>query len=102
MAIINQGQILLEAEPLRAVDELRGRIWQRIVTKEALPEIERDLTLISTKLLAGRRLVRVDSPSIPAAGFEPAAPNLEDVYFCVMAGRQRGGDSEQQPMAARA
>ena len=27
MAIIDQGEILLEAEPLRAVDELDGRIW---------------------------------------------------------------------------
>jgi ABC-type multidrug transport system ATPase subunit len=31
MAIIDQGEILLEAEPLRAVDELRGRIWRRIL-----------------------------------------------------------------------
>jgi ABC-type multidrug transport system ATPase subunit len=87
MAIINKGEILLEAEPLRAVDELRGRIWQRIVSKEELPSIEREHALISTKLLAGRRLVRVDSETRPAAGFEEAEPNLEDVYFCVMSGR---------------
>ena len=27
IAIIDRGEILLEAEPLRAVDELKGRIW---------------------------------------------------------------------------
>jgi ABC-2 type transport system ATP-binding protein len=83
MAIIDKGQILLEAEPLRAVGELRGRIWQRIVAKEELPSIEREHALISTKLLAGRRLVRVESETAPR-GFEPAEPNLEDVYFCAM------------------
>jgi ABC-2 type transport system ATP-binding protein len=84
MAIINKGQILLEAEPLRAVDELRGRIWQRIVSKEELPAIERDYALISTKLVSGQRLVRIESESAPGRGFEAAAPSLEDVYFCVM------------------
>ena len=33
MAIIDQGEILLEAEPLRAVEELRGRIWRRVISK---------------------------------------------------------------------
>ncbi|HEV3486979.1 MAG TPA: ABC transporter ATP-binding protein [Vicinamibacterales bacterium] len=84
MAIIDKGEILLEAEPLRAVDELRGRIWQRVVSKEELPSIEREHALISTRLLAGRRLVRVASAMNPGAGFEPSDPNLEDVYFSVM------------------
>jgi ABC-2 type transport system ATP-binding protein len=89
MAVINKGEILLEAEPLRAVDELRGRIWQRIVSKEELPAIEREHALISTKLLAGRRLVRVESETRPGAGFDEAEPNLEDVYFHVMSRQQR-------------
>jgi ABC-type multidrug transport system ATPase subunit len=29
MAIIDRGEILLEAEPLRAIETLRGRIWRR-------------------------------------------------------------------------
>ena len=31
MAIIDRGEILLEAEPLRAVAGLEGRIWRRVV-----------------------------------------------------------------------
>ena len=84
MAIINQGEILLEAEPLRAVDDLRGRIWRRMISKEALPELEREHAVISTKLLAGRTLVRVYGDTAPP-GFEPAEPDLEDVYFSAMA-----------------
>jgi ABC-2 type transport system ATP-binding protein len=86
MAIIDKGRILLEAEPLRAVEALHGRIWRRVISKEALPALEREHAVISTKLLAGRTVVRVHSSSSPASGFESVEPNLEDVYFSTMAG----------------
>jgi ABC-2 type transport system ATP-binding protein len=86
MAIIDQGKILLEAEPLRAVNDLRGRIWRRVMSKNELPEVERKHAVISTKLLAGRTLVRLHSDTAPGPGFEPAEPDLEDVYFSAMAG----------------
>jgi ABC-2 type transport system ATP-binding protein len=86
MAIIDRGEILLEAEPLRAVDDLRGRIWRRVIAKDALADLAREHAVISTKLLAGRTLVRVYSDGAPAAGFEPAEPDLEDVYFSTMGG----------------
>ena len=37
MAIIDKGEILLEAEPLAAIAALRGRVWKRIVPKQELP-----------------------------------------------------------------
>ncbi|QIL74859.1 ABC transporter ATP-binding protein [Hymenobacter sp. HDW8] len=86
MAIINQGEILLETEPLRAVEELQGRIWRRIVEKSALPQLEQEHRVISTKLLSGRTLVHIYSEETPGAGFDPVAPDLEDVYFSTMAG----------------
>jgi ABC-type multidrug transport system ATPase subunit len=86
MAIIDQGEILLEAEPLRAVNDLRGRIWRRVISKDELPALEREHRVISTKLLAGRTLVHVYSDTAPGPGFEPAEPDLEDVYFSAMAG----------------
>jgi ABC-2 type transport system ATP-binding protein len=86
MAIIDQGEILLEAEPLRAIDGLRGRIWRRVISKSELAEVEREHAVISTKLLAGRTLVHVYSDTMPAPTFEPAEPDLEDVYFSTMAG----------------
>ena len=100
MAIIDQGEILLETEPLRAVDDLRGRIWRRVMSKDELPEVERNHAVISTKLLAGRTLVRIHGDAPPGPGFEPAEPDLEDVYFSAMAGhigRRRG---QPEPEAA--
>jgi len=86
MAIIDQGEILLEAEPLRAIDDLSSRIWRRLVSKEELPEVEREHAVISTKLLAGNTLVHVYGDTVPGPGFEQAEPDLKDVYFSAMAG----------------
>lgn len=85
MAIIDGGEILLEAEPLRAVTDLRGRIWSRVIAKQELAALEREHAVISTKLLAGRTVVRVYSDSAPN-GFEAAEPDVEDVYFSTMSG----------------
>lgn len=64
---------------------LQGRIWRRIIAKEDLPALEKEHEVISTKLLAGRTVVHVHSDSSPGLGFEPVAPDLEDVYFSAMA-----------------
>jgi ABC-2 type transport system ATP-binding protein len=87
MAIIDRGEILLEAEPLRAMNDLRGRIWRRVMSKAELPALELEHAVISTKLLAGRTVAHVHSEDAPGRGFEPAEPDLEDVYFSAMAGR---------------
>ena len=86
MAIIDSGEIVLEAEPLVAIEELRGRIWRRMVPKGELADIERDHVVIATKLLAGRTFVHVHNESSPGAEFESVEPDLKDVYFTAMAG----------------
>jgi ABC-type multidrug transport system ATPase subunit len=89
MAIINKGEILLEAEPLCAMNDLRGRIWRRVIAKAELPAIEQAHAVISTKLLGGRTVVHIFSDGTPGAGFEPTEPDLEDVYFAAMVGHLR-------------
>jgi ABC-2 type transport system ATP-binding protein len=88
MAIIDKGQIQLEAEPLAAIAALRGRVWRRVVAKAELPDVERRYPVICTKLQAGRTLVHVYAEAKPGPDFEPTEPDLEDVYFSVMAGHQ--------------
>lgn len=44
MAIIDQGEILLEAAPLRAVDDLRGRLWRRVIFLGTATELLRAVT----------------------------------------------------------
>ena len=68
LAIINKGTILLEGEPLQAVAAMRGRIWQRVIEKTELHELKRAQPVISTKLLAGRTVVRVQARRRRARG----------------------------------
>jgi len=86
MAIIDRGEILLEAVPLEAVADLQGRIWRRVIERDELAAVEAEHAVISTKLLAGRTVVHVYGASRPGPGFEPAEADLEDVYFATMAG----------------
>ena len=87
MAIIDKGEILLETEPLRAMEDLRGRIWRRVISRDELPKLEQAHAVISTKLLAGKTVARVYSDNVLTSGFEPAEPHLEDVYFSTMCGK---------------
>jgi ABC-2 type transport system ATP-binding protein len=101
MAIIDRGEILLEAEPLRAVADLRGRIWRRVVSRDQLPALEGEHAVISTRLLAGRTVAYVYSEEAPGPGFEPSEPDLEDVYFSTMAGQIGRRAGHPEPAAAR-
>jgi ABC-type multidrug transport system ATPase subunit len=86
MAIIDRGEILLETDPPRAIEELRGRIWRRRVDRAELPAVEREMRVISTKLMAGRTIVHVYADASPGGEFDPVEPDLKDVYFSVMTG----------------
>ena len=88
LAIIDRGEILFTAEPSRAIDDLRGRIWRRSVTKDELAAVDARLQVISTKLLAGRTIVHVYADSSPGAEFEPVEADMKDVYFSVMSRRR--------------
>ena len=95
MAIINKGRILLEAEPLQAVRRMEGRVWERLISKGELPAIEREHAVLSTKLLAGKTVVRVASETEPSPGFHAVEPELHDVYFSVMGGHYHTPDAPE-------
>jgi ABC-type multidrug transport system ATPase subunit len=100
MAIIDKGEILLEAQPAAAIAALRGRVWTRLVAKAELPELEQRHKVICTKLLGGRTLVHVFAESPPGPEFETVEPDLEDVYFNVIAGHHTQTSSKRGPSAS--
>src|SRR4051812_38888759 len=69
LAIIDHGEILLTAEPSSAMEQLRGRIWRRSVSRDELPALEQQLPVISTKLLAGRTVAHVYADASPGPAF---------------------------------
>ena len=95
MAIINKGEILLEARPLEAVAALKGRIWRKPAGKDELPMLRKEHRVISARRFSGHTILHVYSPVKPGDGFEPVEPDLEDVYFSTMIGCI-GNASQQQ------
>lgn len=81
MAIIGQGQVLLTGEPREAIRSLDGRVWRRSIDKAELDNYRARMTILSTRLAGGRTLLHVLADALPEPGFEPVAPDLEDVYF---------------------
>ncbi len=87
MAVIDKGEVLLTSEPMASIEELRGRIWKKVVPRARLADYQREHRVISTHLWAGKTVVHVDSQSgeSPGADFEQVEPDLEDVYFSTLA-----------------
>jgi ABC-2 type transport system ATP-binding protein len=86
MAIIHEGQVRVAGNPSRLVEELEGTVWQKSISHAELALYRERFQLISMRLFAGRTLVRVLSMQAPEAGFEPALPDLEDLYFATIKG----------------
>jgi ABC-type multidrug transport system ATPase subunit len=82
MAIISNGEVLLESSPSESLETLKSRIWSKLVANESeLATIEKEMQLVSVQLLGGVHEVRIYAESDPGDGFMPVDPNLEDVYF---------------------
>ena len=85
MAILAGGRVVLEGEPARLIDELNGRLWRKTVAKSTVDSYRQSHTVIATRLFGGQTQLHVVSDDRPEAGFERIAPDLEDVYFSVLA-----------------
>jgi ABC-type multidrug transport system ATPase subunit len=88
MAIISNGELLLEGAPSEALDSLVGKIWSKVVaTDDELRALEGTFNVISTHLIGGLHEIRVYADSSPGDGFRPVESGLEDVYFLNLAGQ---------------
>jgi len=81
MAIMNLGEIVFQGAPQTAIEDLSGKVYQKIVKREELDGYAKDYSIISNKMVGGRPLIHVFSESDPGDGFEAVQPNLEDVFF---------------------
>ncbi|MCA0174954.1 MAG: ABC transporter ATP-binding protein [Proteobacteria bacterium] len=85
LAIMMQGRIVRVGEPAELTQRLAGQLWRKLVAKDEVAAHQARMNVISTRLRGGRTLLHVQAPAAPEAGFEPAVPTLEDVYFAEMA-----------------
>lgn len=79
VAVLAGGRVLADAKPGELVAGLRGRVW-------AGEEAGRGVAVASSRLVGGRRAVRVIADAPPGPGFALVEPDLEDAYFAALRG----------------
>jgi ABC-2 type transport system ATP-binding protein len=90
MAIIANGEVLLEGAPADTLAALNGKIWSKVVNSdEELRTLETQMRVISTHLVGGLHEIRVYADSSPGEGFHAVNSGLEDVYFLNLSGRAK-------------
>ena len=81
MAIINQGQVVLEGKPLTLVDQIKGQVYQKTIHKSEIGSYRSEYNVINEQHYMGQPLIQILSESEPGAGFMPSQVGLEEVYF---------------------
>jgi ABC-2 type transport system ATP-binding protein len=90
MAVMDEGDIVSIGTPAALIAGLVGRIWKKPIEKSELDAFKAKHNVISNHLSAGQMMIRVEGESSPGDGFEPAIPNLEDVYFVAITANRQG------------
>ena len=81
MAVMDNGKVLFSGNTDEALSEIKGKVWEKKVSKLELPNYQKDYKVISNKLVGGQPLIHVFSESQLDNGFTKAEENLEDVFF---------------------
>lgn len=81
MAIINKGKVLLDGNPLTAIEQLKGKVYRKTIEKSELAEYKNQYNVIADKLLLGKPIIQILSETDPGDGFRAFEAQLEDVYF---------------------
>jgi len=81
MAVMNMGKIVFQGAPQAAIDELEGKVYSKIVSKNELEEYANNYSIISNKMVGGQPLIHIYSDSNPDNNFKQVGANLEDVFF---------------------
>ncbi|MBX2928438.1 MAG: ABC transporter ATP-binding protein [Saprospiraceae bacterium] len=81
MAIIHNGQVQYAGAPDAALEQLRGKVWEKSISKAEMEGYQQQYQVISGKLVAGKPIIHILSNDDPGEGFRPVEADLEDVFF---------------------
>ena len=81
MAIINEGQVCLQGNPMVIIEELKNKVYAKTITKSELNEYKQNYQVISERLFLGKPTIHILSDTSPGDGFTQINAELEDVYF---------------------
>lgn len=89
MAIIDEGELLMEGNPMEAIKKIEGKIWQKRINKNDLDSHRSQYRVISERMIAGNPEIHVYSDTQPDPSFQAVSADLEDVYFAHIMGLEQ-------------
>ena len=81
MAIMNNGKIVFNGSPDEGINSLKGKVFEKQISRSELKSYNKDFNVISNKLIGGKPVIHVLSEKIPNKTFKKIEPSLEDVFF---------------------
>ena len=85
MAIMNGGSILTHQTPKKAVEELKGKMWTKLIERSALNEHKEKFEILSSRFNDDNSMnINVYSETQPGDLFTQKEADLEDVYFVTL------------------
>lgn len=81
MAIMNQGKLIIQGNPIEIMESLQGRLYEKTIPKHELEHYKQAYQVISSRLYLGKQIIHVISDTYPGSNFNAIEANLEDVYM---------------------
>lgn len=93
MAILNGGRILQHTTPKKSTEEIEGKIWKKVISRDDLEGHQAKFNILSSNYNQDNTLnIRVYANECPSEEFVKASPQLDDVYFIAL--------KEDEPVSA--
>ena len=80
MAIMDFGEIVFQGKPQDGINELNGRVFEKLIKKTELDQYKKDFNVISNRLIGGNPIIHVLAEKVDKT-FKKIEPTLEDVFF---------------------
>ena len=84
MAILGEGKIMKQGNPIELTDMLEGTIWTKTIANEALINYQEHFKVLSTRLVSGKTQIQIYAEFNPEDGFKAIHPDLESLYFSTL------------------
>lgn len=82
VCIMNKGRVLKYTTPDKAIEEIQGKIWAKIIAREDLENEESKHKILSSKYNSDNTLtIKIHAENSPDENWQNTEPQLEDSYF---------------------
>lgn len=81
MAIINKGKVVIQGNPVKIIESLHGKLYEKTIDINELEQYKKEYQVISDRLYLGNQIIHVISDTHPGSSFRLIDANLEDVYM---------------------